>query len=114
MRYLTLILFLYGIATTSFAQEVEKHQKNGITIDLFLPVFGTAQLQYERLITKNISLNLSVGYKFSSGVLKLKGIDRNAIKTDDFNFKGFKIIPEFRWYPQKNKVAGFGFYTGAY
>jgi hypothetical protein len=54
----------------------------------------------------------TVGYKTSSGIFKLKGLEGEKITTDDFNFKGVKIIPEFRWYIQNQGLSGF--YTGAY
>lgn len=56
------------ICATTMAQEKMNH----ISVDPFLPVFGTVQLQYERGINAKMSLGLSVGGKFSSGFLKSK------------------------------------------
>ncbi|MEX0273012.1 MAG: DUF3575 domain-containing protein [Flavobacteriaceae bacterium] len=87
---------------------------NHISVDPFVAVFGTAQVQYERPINSDntMSVGLSLGYKTSSGVFELPGISSDKITTDDFNFNGIKIIPEFRWYTQKQGFSGF--YTGAY
>ncbi|MBO0322279.1 DUF3575 domain-containing protein [Muricauda sp. CAU 1633] len=87
---------------------------NHVSADIFLPVFGTAQFQYERGFNKNMTASLSMGGKFSSGIFRVEGIDGNRIMTDDFNFKGFKLIPEFRWYVQKTSTPYYGFYVGAY
>ena len=59
-----------------------------------------------------MSLSLSVGIKTSSGIFKLKGLETDKVTTEDFNFKGIKIIPEYRWYLQNQGLSGF--YTGAY
>jgi hypothetical protein len=103
------IVFIFIVLCSTCLKAQEKHY---VSIDPFLPVFGTTQLQYERGISKNMSLSLSVGFKLSSGIFKLRGIDTNKIITEDFNFKGIKIIPEYRWYLQKQGLSGF--YLGAY
>lgn len=105
-QHILFILFLLTIVF-SYGQKL-----NSITIDPSLPVFGTIQLQYERGITKNMSLSVSFGYKRSSGIFEIQGIDTDNIITNDFNFEGFKIIPEFRWYLQKKALSGL--YLGAY
>ena len=89
-------------------------EKNHISMDPFLPIFGTFQFQYERGINEKMSIGLSTGLKLSSGVFNISGIDINRISTDEFNFKGIKILPEFRWYLQRSSNGLSGFYAGAY
>ena len=88
--------------------------KNHISIDPFLPIFGTYQIQYERLLNDNMSLGVSLGFKTSSGIFEVSGIDGNRITTNDFNFKGIKLLPEFRWYLQNTAAGLFGFYVGTF
>ncbi len=100
------------LVVLSFNLLLQAQEKNYIGVDPFLPVFGTVQVQYERGITENMSLSMNVGLKTSSGIFKLRGLETNKITTDDFNFRGFKIIPEYRWYVQKQGFTGL--YMGAY
>jgi len=112
MKYTSLICFL--LSFLFLFNIVNAQKKNHINIDPFLPIFGTVQIQYERPVYKNVSFRLSVGWKTSSGIFKVKGFNTNRISTDDFNFKGIKIIPEFRWYVQNPDVLLSGFYIGNY
>ena len=96
----------------NFSLLLQAQEKNHIGIDPFSPVFGTIQVHYERGINENMSLSLSLGFKASSGVFKLSGLETEKIITDDFNFKGIKIMPEYRWYFQNQGLSGF--FTGAY
>ena len=61
-----------------------------------------------------MTVGLSAGAKFSSGIFKISGFDSDRIKTDDFSYKGIKFIPEYRWYLQKTERSYTGFYVGAY
>lgn len=88
--------------------------KNHISIDPLLPIFGSSQVQFERQIANQVSVSLAAGIKFSSGIIEVSGIKGNKVKTNDFNFRGYKFIPEFRWYLQKNQANLIGFYAGAY
>ena len=89
-------------------------EKNHLSVDPFLPFFGTYQIHYERGIKPKISFEIGIGIKTSSGIFELPNINSEKIQTEDFNFKGFKIIPEFRWYLTQNDKGLFGFYTGVY
>ncbi|AXT63022.1 DUF3575 domain-containing protein [Aquimarina sp. AD10] len=93
---------------------LKAQEKNHISIDPILPIFGTFQFQYERAISDKISVGVSFGVKTTSGVFRISGIDINRISTDDFNFKGVKILPEFRWYIQNTTKKLSGFYVGVY
>ncbi len=99
-------LFLTGI--------INAQKKNHLSVDPFLPIFGTIQLQYERAVNNKMSMGLSVGAKTSSGVFAVSGIEGDKISTNEFNFKGIKILPEFRWYIERSKDGLSGFYTGIY
>ncbi len=105
----TLLTVILG-ANSLNAQE----QKNQISINPANLAFGTFQVQYERGINKDMTVGLSAGAKFSSGIFKISGFDSDRIKTDDFSYKGIKFIPEYRWYLQKTERSYTGFYVGAY
>ncbi|WP_299439269.1 DUF3575 domain-containing protein [uncultured Aquimarina sp.] len=107
-KILIVICFLV-ISIMTRAQE-----KNHITIDPLLPIFGTVQVQYERAVSDKMSVGVSVGLKTGSGIFKIPGINRDQISIDEFSFKGIKVLPEFRWYTQKSSNGLSGFYVGAY
>ncbi|NAS12538.1 hypothetical protein [Poritiphilus flavus] len=88
--------------------------KNHISLDPIQPFFGTAQIQYERPILKRVSLSLSMGYKFSSGIFDVANTTFERFETDEFNLTGIKLIPEIRWYTQKSHPGLTGFYVGTY
>ncbi len=116
MKQISLVLFtIIFLNTLSFAQDSSNSlkAKNHISIDPLSPIFGTFQAQYERQIANHWSIGLNVGIKFSS-IIKVSGIDGNKIKSEEFNFTGYKFIPEIRWYFQKNQTGLMGFYAGAY
>ena len=104
------ILLLLLICHSVYGQKVQNH----LNIDPFVVFFGTYQVQYERSIKKDLSLSLTVGYKSSSGVLQLPGINFASFSTDDFDFQGIKLVPEFRWYVQDHDQGLYGFYVGSY
>ncbi|MFM1745448.1 MAG: hypothetical protein RLZZ630_1385 [Bacteroidota bacterium] len=89
-------------------------QKNYVGIDPFLPLFGTFQPQYERAISPHFSAVIGVGYKSSSGLFEINGMQTESINLNDFGFNGFKILPEVRWYPGQTENGLWGFYTGVY
>ncbi len=109
MQNKVLIAICFLVSGTTNAQE-----KNYISIDPILPIFGTVQIQYERGISDKMSVGISVGLKTGSGIFKVSGINGDRISIDEFNFKGIKILPEFRWYTQKSRNRLSGFYVGAY
>lgn len=98
-----------------FAQDTDTSvPKNFISVDPFLPIFGTYQLLYERGIGKNISAAVSLGYKGSSGLFEVANIDFDRFESNTLNFSGYKVVPEFRWYFQKSNAGLNGLYLGAY
>ena len=114
VKYITIAIVL--ICTSfSFGQHKQPLEitKQHLSIDPFLLTFGTLQFQYEHQIGKNMSIGGSLGYKFSSGSLKVKGIQSAKLNTENIEFTGIKVIPEFRWY-LNNKQGINGFYIGSY
>ncbi|PXW16331.1 MULTISPECIES: DUF3575 domain-containing protein [Chryseobacterium] len=89
-------------------------QKNNVMFNPFSLAFGKIQVGYERPINSNMTLGLTIGAKMSSGVFKISGLNTNAIQTDDFNYKGIELQPEYRWYLQKNVKNYTGFFLGSY
>ena len=106
-----ILTLLLGSALGINAQE---SQKNHISFNPANLAFGTLQVQYERGINKDMTVGLSLGTKFSSGIFKISGFDSDRIKTDDFSYTGIKLIPEYRWYLQNTDKSYTGFYVGAY
>ena len=97
---------------TTMGSQIALCQKNYVGIDPFSPFFGTVQPQYERALSRHFSAVIGIGYKSSSGVFEIDGIQTESISLNDFDFKGFKILPELRWYPGQSELLGF--YTGIY
>ncbi|WP_298754581.1 DUF3575 domain-containing protein [uncultured Psychroserpens sp.] len=113
ITFFTIVLVL--VSHSSFAQDDDlDFRKNHISVDPILPLFGTFQIHYERGIGINTSLGVSFGYKGSSGVFEVTQISFDRFDSNDLNFSGFKVIPEFRWYFQKRKSGLNGLYLGAY
>lgn len=105
----TVFLLVLLIQTASV-----RAQKNFISTDPFLPIFGTVELQYERQVLSRMSISLGVGNKFSSGILEISGFDGDHLTSGDLSFSGIRILPEFRWYISKSDKGLTGFYAGAY
>lgn len=102
---------LLSLGTALHAQEMSKHHASINPINL---TFGTAHLSYEYAFNQNMSAAVSVGQKFSSGIMSISGFDSPTLQSEDFSFKGIKIIPEYRWYLQKTDKNHTGFFVGAY
>ncbi|MCG9899763.1 MAG: DUF3575 domain-containing protein [Hydrotalea sp.] len=90
-------------------------QKNIVKINGSSLVARTVSLQYERQISKKISL--AVGYKFTpEGGLPFQSsinniIDDPSVRFDQMQVKGSAITPEIRFYTGKNMK---GFYLAPY
>ncbi|MFM9027685.1 MAG: hypothetical protein ACKOQ6_06785 [Bacteroidota bacterium] len=85
-----------------------------VSIDPFLPLFGTFQIHGEKAIHSKLSGMIGFGYKGSSGIFEINGIQTETMDLNDIDFEGYKIIPEVRWYWSKIDKGLTGFYTGAY
>lgn len=104
---LSVLLMVIG-AVQSFGQ------KNYVGFDPILPLFGTFQPQYERSIAPHFSAVIGVGYKSSSGLFEINGMQTESISLNTISFNGFKVLPELRWYPGPTENGLWGFYTGVY
>lgn len=89
-------------------------RKNHLSFDPILPLFDTWQLQYERPILPRVSVSLTAGYKFSSGILNTDEISIDDFQMEEFGVSGIKLITEVRWYWNRKDKGIFGFYSGAY
>lgn len=109
------ILMLLSISMRSQQNKVaDVQQKNHIMLNPFALAFGTFQVQYERALGERTSLGLSVGAKTSSGIFETPGFNTFTVVTNDLNFSGIQISPEFRWYVQETQRSHTGFFVGAY
>lgn len=89
-------------------------QTNFVSTDPFLPAFGTVELHYERKVLPRMSAGIGIGNKFSSGLLKISGMDGDRIQSDDISFSGIRLMPEFRWYVSATDEGLTGLYFGGY
>lgn len=115
-KLLFYLIILFAVLDVN-GQELEdsKETKNALAIVVSDFIDGTFQLRYERLMGEHISVNLGVGYKGEKGLISLSGLDTEKIKTGDITYSGLKLIPEVRYYLNKNGEYGMdGFYFGAY
>lgn len=109
-------IFLGALVMLSFSRnlQAQEERRHSVSVNPVNLAFGTFQASYEYGFNKNMSAMLSVGQKFSSGVMTISGFDSPTIQSNDFNFSGTKILPEFRWYLQSTKPNHTGFFVGAY
>ncbi|WP_431159380.1 DUF3575 domain-containing protein [Winogradskyella poriferorum] len=102
-----------------FAQEsVPKewdNRKNQIGVSVSDMVNGALQLEYERLIMKNVSFSFGFGYKGDNGLIRFSGLNGDQIKTNDLTYSGVKFIPAVRYYIKSTtRYSMDGFYVGTY
>ncbi|OJJ23402.1 hypothetical protein BKI52_03315 [marine bacterium AO1-C] len=98
-RLFTLVLIATCLVAprSSFAQD---GPKNVIKTNILSPIVGSYNFFYERAIAKNSSLQLGGGFT---------NIDVAGTKIN-----GFRVTPEFRYYPAKSKDAPKGFFVGPF
>lgn len=118
MKISTILLAIALLATISVSSQQasgnDMEQKNHIMFNPFALIFGKIQVQYERALSHNLSLGLSVGAKTSSGVFDTPGLNTATITTNNLSFSGIEFTPEFRWYLQETERNHTGFFLGAY
>ncbi|MCX7548074.1 DUF3575 domain-containing protein [Xanthomarina sp. F1114] len=109
------------ISSMAYSQETDHTPenslvKNEISFEVLQVLNGVYQLSYERYIWNNFTGTLGVGYKGKEGLIKLSGIDRERIKTDEVFYSGFQIAPEIRYYLKNTSNGNYlnGFYMGLY
>lgn len=93
-----------------------KQQKNQVNFELTDLPTAFFSFSYERVIGKQLSVDLGIGFKSEDGLIKFSGIDTERIKTNDITYSGFKLIPEIRYYLKESSNGAMlnGFYFGAY
>lgn len=94
---LLLIAVVFAAPKSSFAQD---GKKNVIKTNILSPIVGSYNFFYERAIGEKTSIQL--GFGFTS--LEILGT----------KLSGFRITPEFRYYPSSNKQAPKGFYIAPF
>ena len=110
-----LIICLFSSVVHSQGLDETKELKNELAIEVSDFLDGALQLRYERLLGEHISVSFGMGYKGDNGLISLSGLDTEKIKTSDITYSGLKLIPEVRYYLNKNGQNGMdGFYFGAY
>lgn len=117
MKKLTIIIFFLFAIVNIHGQDIDNENlnKNELAIEVSDFLDGAIQLRYERLLGEHMSVSLGVGYKGDNGLFNLSGLDTEKIKTSDITYSGLKLIPEVRYYLNKNGQYGInGFYFGAY
>ncbi|MCE2611590.1 DUF3575 domain-containing protein [Flavobacteriaceae bacterium D16] len=113
---LFLLIFSLLLAPLQAQQiEDEKIRNSEIGITATDLINGAYLFTYERAFGKHIGVRLAAGYKGEEGLIKLSGIDRPQLQTNELTYSGLKIIPEVRYYlnEKKNGMTS-GFYFGAY
>ncbi len=116
MKKNLLILSALILSLSMLSGQTLKHDyKNSFAFDPIQPfVYGTFALQYERSVSRHSTLSLALGWKANGGLLKLDGFNSKTLKTNDFEFKGFELTSEYRYYLQQNVPRHTGLYAGAY
>ncbi len=77
-------------------------------------IFRNYTIQYERGIGNSFSLSLALGVKSPGSIFRINGFDSPRMKTNDFEFTGYNIFTEYRWYFQKTTRKRTGLYLGMY
>lgn len=116
-----LVLLMMLLSSMAYSQKTDYTQqenlvKNEISFEVLQVLNGVYQLSYERYIWNNFTGALGIGYKGKEGLIKLSGIDRERIKTDEIFYSGYQIAPEIRYYLKSTSNGQLlnGFYMGLY
>lgn len=112
---LSILIFLTFTAPVFAIQKDSVQYENELGLVITDLIDGSLQFSYERALVKNLTVKVGLAYKGENGLVRLSGLDRNHIKTNDLTYDGLKIIPEFRYYlknTQDQKLDGF--YFGAF
>lgn len=97
------ILFVAFVCLTNLAQAQDSERKNLIKVNFLSPIVSTGSLFYERVISKNTSVQLGLAYTGAK-------VGTGDAKT---SINGFYVTPEFRYYASK-KGAPQGFFIAPY
>ncbi len=114
-KSIALVLFLFPFMLLKAQNADRPNYKNSILFNPFSALlFKNYRIQYERGIFDKSSLSLALGLKTPGGILKISGLNSPRVKTNDFDFGGYSIIGEYRWYFLNTKRKRSGLYLGAY
>lgn len=94
---LLLVAACFAAPQSSFAQD---GPKNVIKTNILSPIVGSYNFFYERALAKNTSIQLGGGF--------------TSIDISGTKLSGFRVTPEFRYYPSKGKDAPKGFFVGPF
>ncbi len=112
---LVFILLLLPFMLLKGQNTKRTNYKNSILINpLSALLFKNYRIQYERGIGDKSSLSLALGIKSSGNILKISGFNSPRVKTNDFDFTGYSLITEYRWYFLNTKRKRTGVYLGMY
>lgn len=95
MKKIILTMLCIGTLATASVQA----QSNALKLNIFAPIVNTANLQYERAIGENKSLQLGFFY--------------TAWNPEGSKFRGIGVTPEFRFY-LSDTPAPAGFYAAPF
>lgn len=87
-------------------KETTTEHKNILKTNMTSFFISTFHLNYERVMNKQVTLQLGVHYSFAGSGLSDNGNNNNNSYQ---GIRGFGITPEIRFYP--NKIAPIGFYV---
>ena len=111
---LLLLFFLLCSVSFSGLKAQEEVRRNFIQLTPLGILFGNIDLQYERGFGKAFSGSIAISPKVSGGIIRVRGLDSPTVITTDFEFTGFHITPEFRYYILQTDQRYTGLYTGVY
>jgi len=122
MRHVQLTIAFICISLLGLAQHQDSYKKNIVKLNLTSPLLKNYSLQYERVLSKRISVAVS-GRVMPSSTLPYKSLIKDQVTDvddkyvdqflDQAEFGNYAITPELRWYVGK-KGYGRGFYLAPY
>lgn len=122
MKKILTVLLLVFISNSLLAQKENDSthlKKNIVKLNLFALGLKNISVQYERVLSRKISLGLGIRY-MPDGSLPFKSTFKNLIdeedtknQVDNITLGNFAITPEFRFYTGK-KGAPRGFYIAPF
>ena len=115
------IMILFYIPVFGMGNNLNKEKPDSIKrcneIGLVITdlVDASYQFRYERKLSPHFSVGLGSAFKSEQGLVKISGINKERLKTDDIMYSGLKLIPDVRYYLNKTQQYELdGFYFGAY
>lgn len=88
--------------------------KNVIKLNLSSLLFTSFNVQYERAVSKKISLALQGGFLAPRHLPKLITKQDSTGTLSDISFHSWSVTPELRWYTSNKRTVPTGFYLAPY